>query len=637
MIYVADGTYMPDEAPETAGDRNASFELIKDVSVLGGYAGYSGLPNACTRDVILYETILSGDLNGDDASGGDNSENSRHVVSAYWASHEADELCVLDGFTITGGNARPFNDGGGIYCFASSPRIASCRIAGNAARKGGGVFMASGVSPTLANCILTGNDADEGAAVFLGSQTPKILNCTIAANRGDGTAVYCGSGTLQLINSIVWGNHGGAIYESSGASMEIAHSLIDDAWPEASVWDADPRFVDEDGADDILLTWQDNDYHLAADSPAIDRADPAALPDWAVHDVELELRDLQCAPDIGAHESPYRQDCNTNGVCDDLDLATMPDCNANGIPDACDVSEGISRDCYLSNGIPDECETSWFEFDYDGDCDIDQTDFAKLQRCMNSPGEVTRPGCYVQDHDADDNVDADDVDLLSACASGPMVVPDCGESLLGGESLLAESYGDPLLPATEGLATAVSIHVVQNPYPGPYVDSRTESVGFDQSFVIWTRVDADGDMDGLQYRLRVNGGADDDAFRMTGYADGPLSVINPVFDGLGDLFSLYGPPGAWAPSDYGKFTPPVTLDALLDEVVFNASQFVEAAAFPETLIGVVIEPVNPLTAGDYVFSAGGGIASNGVAEWAATPLTGVTTGNQSFTLTIQAE
>ena len=59
-IRVAQGVYKPDGT-----DRGASFELITGVTVKGGYAGY-GEPDPDARDIEKYETILSGDLWGND-------------------------------------------------------------------------------------------------------------------------------------------------------------------------------------------------------------------------------------------------------------------------------------------------------------------------------------------------------------------------------------------------------------------------------------------------------------------------------------------------------------------------------------------------------------------------------------------
>lgn len=54
---------------------------------------------------------------------------------------------------------------------------------------------------------------------------------------------------------------------------------------------------------------------------------------------------------------PTSQDCNSNGIPDECDIAngTSHDCNLNGVPDECDLANGSSRDCN-HNGVPDECD-----------------------------------------------------------------------------------------------------------------------------------------------------------------------------------------------------------------------------------------------------------------------------------------
>ncbi|UCE59312.1 MAG: hypothetical protein JSU63_17945 [Phycisphaerales bacterium] len=61
-IRAAGGVYKPDRG---TGDRTMSFQLVPDVQVYGGYAG-CGAPDPDARDTVEYETILSGDLAGND-------------------------------------------------------------------------------------------------------------------------------------------------------------------------------------------------------------------------------------------------------------------------------------------------------------------------------------------------------------------------------------------------------------------------------------------------------------------------------------------------------------------------------------------------------------------------------------------
>lgn len=167
-IRVAAGTYKP-----TAGtDRTASFALEAGVAIYGGFRpGGSDMED---RNPDRYETILSGDLNGDDeSSGGGNSENSFHVLDASGATAAS----VLDGFTITGGNADGSftsssrdDRGGGILVVGGSPTIRRCTIRGNtAASYGGGLAVAlSSDPPVIEDSLFESNTAGvEGGSIHV--------------------------------------------------------------------------------------------------------------------------------------------------------------------------------------------------------------------------------------------------------------------------------------------------------------------------------------------------------------------------------------------------------------------------------------------------------------------------------------
>ena len=78
-IRVAQGVYTPDKGADyNSEDYNAAFELINDVNLSGGYAGVlEDDPNI--RDIELYETILSGDLKGNDIDA--NSLDPNNIIS----------------------------------------------------------------------------------------------------------------------------------------------------------------------------------------------------------------------------------------------------------------------------------------------------------------------------------------------------------------------------------------------------------------------------------------------------------------------------------------------------------------------------------------------------------------------------
>ncbi|NJK81317.1 MAG: hypothetical protein HC914_16090, partial [Chloroflexaceae bacterium] len=143
-IWVADGTYYPDEGTGQTNDNRASTFALKDgVAIYGGFAGTETLLSE--RDVAANVATLSGDIDGIPA---DNTDNAYHVVTSNGNATTA----LLDGFTITGGNANgsnPQDRGGGIYAFTSSQaQFANLTISSNTATFGGGVYN-DGSSPQL--------------------------------------------------------------------------------------------------------------------------------------------------------------------------------------------------------------------------------------------------------------------------------------------------------------------------------------------------------------------------------------------------------------------------------------------------------------------------------------------------------
>ncbi|MHC4220196.1 MAG: hypothetical protein ACYSU7_17260, partial [Planctomycetota bacterium] len=95
---------------------------------------------------------------------------------------------VLDGITITGGNANgsSFPDalGGGMYNSYSSPTVINCTFSGNSAKYGGGMCNEES-NPTVGNCTFAGNTADDGGAMFNLASSVTLNGCTFAGNSAD--------------------------------------------------------------------------------------------------------------------------------------------------------------------------------------------------------------------------------------------------------------------------------------------------------------------------------------------------------------------------------------------------------------------------------------------------------------------
>ncbi|MBN2272662.1 MAG: right-handed parallel beta-helix repeat-containing protein, partial [Sedimentisphaerales bacterium] len=190
-IRVAQGLYAPDFGHGiTRGDRNASFGLISEITIKGGYAGF-GSSNPDDRNINEYRTILTGDLSSNDQTPADpaellehasRSENSFHVVKI---GQDAQDV-ALHGFIITGGNANGdyssgTDSGAGIYKghYQNSAVIKDCTFIANCAENGGG-GMLNGGPVHMDRCRFIGNAAESGGGMknYAGWQDPADLtNC----------------------------------------------------------------------------------------------------------------------------------------------------------------------------------------------------------------------------------------------------------------------------------------------------------------------------------------------------------------------------------------------------------------------------------------------------------------------------
>ncbi|MBN2269725.1 MAG: hypothetical protein JXN61_03870 [Sedimentisphaerales bacterium] len=216
-VRVAAGVYAPDSgAAVTPGDRAATFQLIDGVSVKGGFAGF-GEPSPKLRDVIAYESILSGDLATDDGAGFENNaENSYHVVTGSGTN----STTVLDGFTISGGNAESLG-GGGMLNISGGPTVTDCKFSANSAAKGGGMYNEQAY-PTITGASFIENRAflnsatDDlgGGGMYNRRSSPVLEDCLFAGNSvaastgdgGDGGAIFCDQSSPTLVNCVILAN-----------------------------------------------------------------------------------------------------------------------------------------------------------------------------------------------------------------------------------------------------------------------------------------------------------------------------------------------------------------------------------------------------------------------------------------------
>jgi len=216
-IRVAQGIYKPDQGGGIMpGDRYTTFQLIADVTIKGGYAGFTQ-PDPNARDIALYETILSGDLNSNDVAvtypehlltEPTRAENSYHVVTGSGT----DATAVLDGFTLTAGNANGSTSGnqrgGGVWSCQGRPTVTNCTIRRNSAKSlGGGLAECAMVE----NCIVELNWAGQGGGIF---RCGPVRNCVVTHNSAEtkgGGLCNCGSITGCAISNNFAGWSGGGL------------------------------------------------------------------------------------------------------------------------------------------------------------------------------------------------------------------------------------------------------------------------------------------------------------------------------------------------------------------------------------------------------------------------------------------
>ncbi len=233
-------------------------------------------------------------------------------------------------------------DGGGIRVSGNSePTLMGCTFVGNSAQRGGAMYNQFGGNPTAIGCKFFGNTAGyAGGAAYNDWSKPIMINCVFSGNRTTGTLEWSGGGGIYndnksdavLINCAFAGNSasrgsalacwsygatdpskvraancilrdgGDEVWNSDSSAIEITYSDIQGGFPGAGNIDADPMFVDADGADNVVGT-EDDDLRPVGGSPCIDTGDNGAVPAWVETDIRGRPRIMNDRVDMGAYEA----------------------------------------------------------------------------------------------------------------------------------------------------------------------------------------------------------------------------------------------------------------------------------------------------------------------------------------------
>ena len=362
QVWVAAGRYTP--APYTAPippDRTLSFVMKEGVKL---YGGFTGIETSLTeRNWTANVTILSGDLKSDDAGFENNSDNSYHVVNNLTSSLSS--LAVLDGFTISGGNANgtdfltgsgggmfnwnssptlahlifygntatvsngePFGLGGGLLnTNSSSPTLTDVTFLGNLATNGGGMYNVTGSSPSLSGVIFSGNWAESGGGGIgnVNSSSPTLVNVLFHDNTAAmGGGLYNNNASSPKLFQVTFGNNtaeqGFEIYNSVSSKPATANSIL---WSNQT-GTSSPVYSDGSsiptiqyslvqggwsgaGAnnrswDPLFVDLDGGDLRLYSASPAVNQGSSGLVPAAATTDLNGSPRIVGTAVDMGAYE-----------------------------------------------------------------------------------------------------------------------------------------------------------------------------------------------------------------------------------------------------------------------------------------------------------------------------------------------
>ncbi|RWU05611.1 choice-of-anchor Q domain-containing protein [Pedobacter chitinilyticus] len=218
-IWVSKGTHKPKYSAESGANfgtnqgRDNAFLMVRGVKLYGGFAGTETSLAQRDLSVSTNTTTLSGDFNNDDIITGkgqslsitNNSENAYHVVISADNSTGA----VLDGFTITGGNANT---------------SATFTVSGQTIyRTAGGGMAVHGASPSLSNLKFYGNSASiAGGGMYNYDASPSLNKISFIKNKG-GALGMAFSPTLQLNEVSFNENHalygGGMVIDASSSPI----------------------------------------------------------------------------------------------------------------------------------------------------------------------------------------------------------------------------------------------------------------------------------------------------------------------------------------------------------------------------------------------------------------------------------
>lgn len=153
--------------------------------------------------------------------------------------------------------------GGAILCIGSGPRIVGCRIEGNGAEVGAGIYCWDKSSPIIKNCRINRNSASIAAGgVLCGESSPTISQCAIVENSAEyaGGGIFCyDDDGLMISNCTITGNSvasgdGGGVYCDWYSSPTITNSIL---WNNSATTGGEIAIRDACGPSHLTVSYSD--------------------------------------------------------------------------------------------------------------------------------------------------------------------------------------------------------------------------------------------------------------------------------------------------------------------------------------------------------------------------------------------
>jgi len=241
-VWCAAGVYFPsieNDLNNKGGTdtRRRTFTIPPGIVVLGGFPEGGGDGTIDARDPAQHVTILSGDLGTIEVA----TDNAYHVIVIYGTGASELNDVLIDGFTITAGNAdgTGFNEyGGGVHLYddgspqhVATPTFQRCIFLNNHADVTGGGMQLRKSGATLRDCEFRGNttggsgyDEYTGGGAVVASGPVRAINSHFVMNTADengGGAISNQVGSTILVNCKFYANSaetGGAVQSDGGGT-----------------------------------------------------------------------------------------------------------------------------------------------------------------------------------------------------------------------------------------------------------------------------------------------------------------------------------------------------------------------------------------------------------------------------------